>query len=162
MKFLKKQLSWWRIVLIIGVTAMAIPIAFRVSSTAKAVVKERQDYFDQKTTAHNEDAYAKHSKDSKAAVGEGVELLQDILYDRRSQYWDQRVLRRLERQDEYLDEETADDNKDADAKDSKASKDKDKNSKDAADDEDYADDDNADKELERRREYWRKRLDRDW
>ena len=54
------------------------------------------------------------------------------------------------------------DDNDADAKDSKAAKDKGQNSKDAADDEDYADDDNVDKELERRREYWRKRLDRDW
>ena len=139
--------------------AIAIPIASRVSSKAKALVKERPDYLDRQTTADNEDADDKHSKDSKAAVGEGVAPLQDILYDRRSQYWDKRVLRRLERQDEYLDEQ--DDNKDTDAKDSKAAKDKDKNSKDAADDdEDFADDN--DKELERRPEYWRKRLDRDW
>jgi hypothetical protein len=100
-------------------------------------------------------------KDSKAALGEGVAPPQDILYDRRSQYWDKRVLRRLESREEYLDEQTKDDN-DADAKDSKAAKDKGQKSKDAADDEDYADDDNVDKELERRREYWRKRLDRDW
>jgi hypothetical protein len=161
MRFLKKQLSWWRIILIIGVAAMAIPIASRVSSTAKAVVKERQDYLDLQSTAANEDADDKDSKASKAAVGEGVAPPQDILYDRRSQYWDQRVLRRLESHEEYLDEQTKDDN-DADAKDSKAAKDKGQKSKDAADDEDYADDDNVDKELERRREYWRKRLDRDW
>jgi hypothetical protein len=174
MRFLTKQWSWWRVVLIIGVAAIAIPIASRVSSTAKAVVKDRQgDLFqkldqklDQKITAHHEDAYARHSKakqskESKAAVGLSVALLQDILYDRRSQYWDQRVLRRLERQDEYLDEQTLDD-EDADAKTNKDSKAaKDKNSKAAADDdEDFADDN--DKELERRREYWRKRLDRDW
>jgi len=158
MRFLKKQLSWWRIILIIGVAAMAIPIASRVSSTAKAVVKERQDYLDLQSTAANEDA---DDKDSKAALGEGVAPPQDILYDRRSQYWDKRVLRRLESREEYLDEQTKDDN-DADAKDSKAAKDKGQKSTDAADDEDYADDDNVDKELERRREYWRKRLDRDW
>ena len=58
MRFLKKQLSWWRIILIIGVAAMAIPIASRVSSTAKAVVKERQDYLDLQSTAANEDADA--------------------------------------------------------------------------------------------------------
>ena len=44
MRFIKKQLSLWRIVLIIGVAAIAIPIASRVSPTAIAVVKERQDY----------------------------------------------------------------------------------------------------------------------
>jgi hypothetical protein len=167
MRFIKKQISLWRILLIIGLAATVIPIAPRVSSTAKAVVKERQHYLDHQTTAHIGDANskhskAKHSKESKAAVGLSVALLQDILYDRRSQYWDKRVLRRLESHDEYLDEQTADDDIDADAKtnkDSKAAKDKD--SKNAADDdEDFADD--TDKELERRREYWRKRLDRDW
>jgi hypothetical protein len=171
MRFLKKQLSWSRIVLIIGVAAMAIPIASRVNSNAKTVVKERQDYLDLQSAAGNEGADDKHSKvkhsnakrskENKAAGGLSVALLQDILYDRRSQYWDKRVLRRLESHDEYLDEQTADDN-DADAKDSKDSKAaKDKNSKAAEDDdEDLADD--TDKELERRREYWRKRLDRDW
>jgi hypothetical protein len=179
MRYLTKQLSWWRIVLIIGVAAIAIPIAAHVSSTAKTVVKERQGDVRQKldlqSAAGNEDATdnhskakhrkanhskANHSKASKVAVGLSVALLQDILYDRRSQYWDKRVLRRLESHDEYLDEQTADDN-DADAKpnkDSKATKNKD--SKADADDEDFADD--TDRELERRREYWRKRLDRDW
>ena len=165
MRFIKKQISLLRILLIIGVAAIAIPITARVSPTANAVVKERQgdldQKLDQKTTAHNEDAHAKHGKDSKAAVGEGVALLQD-LYDKRSEYWDKRVLRRLERRDEYLDEQTVDDNEDADTKASKDSKSaKDKNSKAAVDDEDFADD-NVDKELERRREYWRRRLDRDW
>ena len=164
MRFLKKQLSGWYIVLIIGVAAMAIPVNSRVSSTAKAVVKERQAYLDLQRTADNENAddkhsKAKHSKESKAAAGLTIAPLQDILYDRRSQYWDKRVLRRLESREEYLDEQTKDDN-DADAKDSKAAKDK--NSKDAADDEDYADDDNVDKELERRREFWRRRLDKEW
>jgi hypothetical protein len=160
-------MSLWRIVLIIGLAAIAIPIASRVSSTAKAVIKERQDYLNLQNAPDNEDAghkhsKAKHSKENKAAVGLSVALPQDILYDRRSQYWDQRVLRRLERNDEYLDEQTLDDNEDADTKSSKDSKAaKDKNSKADADDEDFADDD-VDKELERRREYWRKRLDRDW
>jgi hypothetical protein len=171
MNLIKKQISLLRIVLIIGVAAIAIPIASRVSSTAKTVIKERQDYLDLQSAAGKQDAddkyskvnhsKAKRSKENKAAIGPSVALLQDILYDRRSQYWDKRVLRRLESHDEYLDEQTADDN-DADAKDSKDSKAaKDKNSKADADDEDFADD-NVDKELERRREYWRKRLDRDW
>jgi hypothetical protein len=159
MRFIKKQLSLWRVVLIIGGSAIAIPIAARVSPTAIAVHKERQDYLDQQTTADNEDAddphsKAKHSKEIKAAVRPSGALPQDLLYDRRSRYWDQRVLRRLE----SLDED--EDDNDADAKDSKAAKDK--NSKDAVDDEDYADDDNVDKELERRREFWRRRLDKEW
>ena len=96
MRFIKRQLSLWRVVLIIGGSALAIPIAARVSPTAIAVHQERQDYLDQQTTADNEDADDTHSKDSKAAVGEGVALLQDLLYDKRSQYWDKRVLRRTE------------------------------------------------------------------
>ena len=39
MRFIKKQMSLWRIVLIIGVSAIAIPIAARVSPTAIAVVR---------------------------------------------------------------------------------------------------------------------------
>ena len=147
MRFIKKQLSLWRVVLIIAGSAIAIPIAARVSPTAIAVHKERQDYLDQQTTADNEDADDTHSKDSKAAVGEGVALLQDLLYDKRSQYWDKRVLRRLESLDE--------DDNDADAKDSKADK-------DDGDDEDFSLDKDKEEELERRREYWSRRLDKDW
>ena len=152
MRFIKKQLSLWRVVLIIGGSAIAIPIAARVSPTAIAVHKERQDYLDQQTTADNEDAddthsKAKHSNESKAAVGPSGALPQDLLYDRRSRYWDQRVLRRLESLDEV--------NNDADAKDSKADK-------DDGDDEDYSVDKDKEDELERRREYWAKRLDDDW
>jgi hypothetical protein len=149
MRFIKKQLSLWRVVLIIGGSAIAIPIAARVSPTAIAVHKERQDYLDQRTTADNEDANDSHSNDSKAAVGEGVALPQDLLYDRRSRYWDQRVLRRLE----SLDED--EDNNAADAKDSKADK-------DDGDDEDFSIDKDKEDELVRRREYWSKRLDDEW
>ena len=153
MRFIKKQLSLWRVVLIIGGSAIAIPIAARVSPTAIAVHKERQDYLDQQTTADNEDADDTHSKDSKAAAGEGVALPQDLLYDRRSRYWDQRVLRRLESREEYLDEQTNDDN-DADAKDSKADKD------DKGDEDDWVAE--RDEEIDRRREYSSRRLDEDW
>ena len=156
MRFLKKQLSWWRIFLIIGVAAMAIPIAARVSPTAMPVHQERQGYLAQQTTADHEDADATHRRDSKAAAGEGFALPQDLLYDRRSRYWDQRVLRRLEGRDEYLDEQTKDD-KDADAKDKKADKD---DKDDRADEDDWVAQD--DEELERRREYWRRRVDKEW
>ena len=147
MRFIKKQLSLWRVVLIIGGSALAIPIAARVSPTAIAVHKERQDYLEQQTTADNEDAGDTHSKDSKAAVGEGVALPQDLLYDKRSQYWDKRVLRRLESLDE--------DDNDADAKNNKVDK-------DDGDDEDFSVDKDKQDELERRREYWSRRLDDDW
>ena len=157
MGFIKKQFSLWRLVLIVGGAAIAIPIATGASPTAIAVVKERQDYLDHQTTTYNEDAYAKRSKDSKAAAGPGVARVQDDYYERRREYWEKRVERRLDHHQDYLDEQTADD-KDADAKDSKATKDKD--SKDAADDEEGADD--VDREIERRREYWRRRVEKDW
>ena len=150
MRFIKKQLSLWRIVLIIGAAAIAIPIAVRVSPPAIAADKEQQGYLNHQTTAHNEDAYAKHTEVSKAAVGPGVAALQDDYYDRRREYWEKRVERRLD--DEDLDE-TVDDN-DADAKDSKADK-------DDGDDEDDSVDQEVER-IERRREYWRQRLDKDW
>ena len=141
MRFIKKQLSLWRMVLIIGAAAIAIPIAVRVSPTALAVHKERHDYLPVQTSVENEEA----------AVGEGVARQDDDYYDRRREYWEKRVERRLD--DEDLDEQTVDDN-DADAKDSKADKDE-------GDD----DDDSVDQEverIERRREYWRQRLDKEW
>ena len=61
MRFIKNQLSLWRIVLLICVTAIAIAIATRVGPSAIAVV-------------------AKHSKDGKAAVSEGVARHQDDDY----------------------------------------------------------------------------------
>jgi len=140
--------------------SLAIPIAARAGANGIAAAYQLQENLAQPTAHDNEDN-ANRSKASKAAVGPRVALPQDDYYDRRREYWDKRIERRLERREEYLDEQTLDD-EDADAKDSQDSKSaKDKNSKDAVDDEDYADD-NADKEIERRREYWRKRLDRDW
>ena len=147
---IEKQLSWWRIVLIIGVAAIAIGIAARVRATGIAVVNQLENLT--QPTANDTEDNAKHSKDSKAGVGRGVGRPQDDYYERRREYWDKRVERRLDRREEYLDSQTKDDDEDAA---------KDKDSKDAADDEDDADDD-VDKEVERRREYWRKRLDKEW
>jgi hypothetical protein len=142
MRFIKKQFALWRLVLIIGVAAIAIPIAARVSQTALAVVDERQEHLDRQAGEDNADADAKHSKDSKAAVGRDVERLQDDYYDRRRRYWEDRVEREL------------DDDDDADTEDKKDSK----AGKDDGDDED----DPEEEAIERRREYWRDRLDRDW
>lgn len=146
MTFIKKQLSLWRIVLVVGVAAIAIPIAACVSPTAIADVKASQDCLDHQTTAHNEDAYAEHSKDSKAAVGLVIARPQDDYYDRRREYWERRVERRLDHHED-MDED------DEDAKDSKAGKD---------DDDDEDEMDRHEDEIERRREYWRKRLDDEW
>ena len=158
MRFIEKQLSLWRIVLIISVAAIAIPIAARVSPTAIAVVNQRHEYQSQPTANTNEDADVKHSKDSKAAVGKGVAWLQDDYYDRRREYWDKRIERRLDRED--LDDETGDEKGEADAKDSKDKKDS-KADKDDGDDEDDSVDQEVER-IERRREYWRQRVERDW
>jgi len=146
MRFIKKHFSWWRLVLIVGGTAIAIPVATGVSPTAIAVVKERQDNLDHQTTAHNEEANAEPSK--KTAARSGAAAPQDDYYERRREYWEKRVERRLDEEDG--DDETGDD-KDADSKDNKADK-------DDGDDED----DEVEQEVERRREYWRKRVERDW
>ena len=112
MRFLKKQLSLWRIVLTICVAAIAIPVLARVRVSTKAQVDDEEEY------------------------------------------WSRRIERRLDRRQEYLDRQTGEDKDDAEAKDSK-------DAKEDADDEDDADD-IVDKDIERRREYWRKRLDDEW
>jgi hypothetical protein len=152
MKTIKKHLSLWYIVLIIAVAAIAIPIAARVRATGIAVVNQRHEDLAQ-PAANENDNNAKRSKDGKAVVDRGVVRPQDDYYERRREYWEKRVDRRLDRREEYLDRQTKDDDEDADAKD--------KDSKNAADDEDNADDD-VDKEVERRREYWRQRLEKEW
>ena len=163
MRFIKKQFSSWRIVLIIGVAVVGMAITARVSSSATAVVNERQDYPVQQTAAVNDSNAAKVSKENRAAVGKGIVRQQDDYYDRRREYWEKRVERRLD--EEYLDEESVNDNN-ADSMDSQATKDK-KDSTSAADDETDADivDKDAQTEqdvYERRREYWRQRLEREW
>jgi len=77
---------------------------------------------------------------------------QDDRYDRRRAYWEERLERELD------DEESLNgDDDETSAKDTKDSKAK----KDEAD----TDDDSADKEhdeVEQRRDYWRKRLEKEW
>ena len=148
MRFIKKEFSLCSLVLIVGGAAIAIPSATGVSTTAISVVTEPQDELNHQTKAHNEDAYAKHSEDPKAVIGPGAAAPQDDYYERRREYWEKRVERRLDEED--LDDEDADD-KNADSKDNKADK-------DDGDDEDDA----VEQEVERRREYWRKRVERDW
>lgn len=148
MRSIKKRLSLCRLVLVTGAAAIAMPIAARVGSPSSAVVIERQAYLAQPTANDKGDTNVKGPSDDKAAVGRSV-VLQDDYYDRRRRYWEDRVERRLD------EEENGDDE---DAKDSKDSK--------AKDDEDKADsndkEDSEEDVIERRREYWRDRLDREW
>jgi hypothetical protein len=147
MRLIKKRLSLSRIVLISCVAAIGLPIAPRVVPTATAVVNEQQDRLHQQITVGDLAAETKDSKHSKTPAGESAALLQDDYYDRRREYWEKRLERDLD------DEEDSDDNDE----DNKATKD----SKKAADDEDDENDD-VEQEIERRREYWQKRLDKDW
>ena len=112
MRFIKKQLSLWGLVLIIAVAAIAIPNAARV----RVATKVQSD---------------------------------------KEEYWSRRIERRLDRRQEYLDRQTGDDKDDSDAKDKDDADAKDK------DDEDDAED-ITERDIERRREYWRKRLDDEW
>jgi len=75
--------------------------------------------------------------------------------DDEEEYWSRRIERRLDRRQEYLDRQTGDDKDDSDAKDKDDADAKDK------DDEDDAED-ITERDIERRREYWRKRLDDEW
>lgn len=158
MRFINK----WRIVLFISIAAIAIPMAADVGASAIRVVKEQQTRPGQQFGNKNEGTDVKRSSnDAKAVVAHGVVRRQDY-YDRRREYWEKRVERRLEYEDEYG-EEPGDDADKADAKDSKESKDskKDKESKKASKDEDDEVDQEAEM-YERRREYWRERLDDEW
>ncbi|HKO63368.1 MAG TPA: hypothetical protein VJV03_19550 [Pyrinomonadaceae bacterium] len=139
MRSIRKQLSWWPIVLLVGGTAFAMPIATRVGPPATVVVQE-----DHQTTLH-------HEEDSRASVGPGVAAPQNDYYDRRREYWEKRVERRLEEADR--EDQTGDDTDDEDANDDNAGKDNDSQDND---------EDEVEQEIERRREYWRRRVDGGW
>jgi hypothetical protein len=130
--------------LIIGLAAVALPITANVGNGPKAVIHQSKEYFAKQSAKIN------HESTAKTVVNAGIVRPQDY-YDRRREYWEKRMDRRLEESDEYMDEEDGDKNDKADSKDSK--------------EEDDSADSDADREeeaLERRREYWQRRLDRDW
>jgi len=131
----------WRIVLVVSVIVIAIPIGARVNPTAKAAFAEH--HLIQPSVTKN--TFARRSK---ANVSPGVSRRTQDYYDRRRKYWEDRVDRRFEE----LDEEESGGNDD------KASEDK-KDSK-GANKEDTVD--SEEELIERRREYWRDRLDREW
>jgi hypothetical protein len=139
----------WRIALIIAVVVIAIPIAARVDPTQTELVEPSHLNLYRPTATNTEVAKTAHT--TKAGLQHRVVAPQDY-YDRRREYWE----KRMERRADYLEQEDGDDEDAADSNDSK-------NSKDSASDEDEGDSMNDEEELiERRREYWRDRLDRDW
>ena len=144
MRHLIKHFALWDIVLIVGVAAIVMLIAARVDPTP---VNDRHADL-AKPTLH-ENAVAKHSRDSKSAVHKGLKWPQDDYYDRRRRYWEDRLERRLDEEEGLDDEDKADS---TDKKDSKATE--------GDDDEDSLD--QEEELIERRREYWRQRLEREW
>ncbi len=158
MKVIKDQFALWLIVLFVGVAAVVIPMAASADPDTIAVVKHRQIHPEQQVAKANEGPAAIRNKYSKpGVVGRGIAWRQDY-YDRRREYWEDRIDRELD--DEEFDDETGDD-KDADSKDKKDSKAA-KDDKAKKDDSAESDIDQEEELIERRREYWRDRLDREW
>ena len=157
MKFISK----WRIVLFITIAAIAIPTTAHVSVTGITNINEYRGNLNLPADHNAQETVVETSNEAKAVGGQGAVKRQDY-YDRRREYWEKRVERRMEYEDEYG-EEPGDDADKADAKDSKESKDskKEKESKKAGKDEDDEMDQEAEM-YERRREYWRERLDEEW
>ena len=156
-----KIISNWRIVLFITIAAIAIPTTAHVSVTGITNINEYRGNLNLPADHNAQETVVETSNEAKAVVGQGAVKRQDY-YDRRREYWEKRVERRMEYEDEYG-EEPGDDADKADAKDSKESKDskKEKESKKAGKDEDDEMDQEAEM-YERRREYWRERLDEEW
>ena len=129
-----------KIYLIIGFAAVAMPIAAHVGRSTLDVVGEPQ-------AVPVVPVEITQPKASRSAIGKSLTRPQDY-WDRRREYWERRLESDLE--DSDMDDEDSDKNDKADGEDSKNSK---------------TEDDGADSEedsIERRREYWRQRLDRDW
>ena len=143
MRFIKK----WRVVLVIGIAAIAIPIAARVSPTQTEFVMERTAPVYQQIADNIEIAETSHTNNSKAGVSHRVTPPQDY-YDRRREYWEDR----MEGRADYLEQEDGNDEDSAGSEDGKDSSDDDAG--DSMDEEEEM--------IEKRREYWRDRLDRDW
>lgn len=144
------RLTKWRIVLIIAALGIAIPIAAHVSSTQTAFIDSAEVDLYQPTVAHTEVKVAAYN--STTSAGHRATPVQTY-YDRRRRYLE----RRVERRADYLEEEDGNDDDSADSDDGRDSNDS------ASDDDDEGDSmDQEDELIERRREYLRERLDRNW
>lgn len=166
MRFMKQPMLW-RILLIVSAAFIAIPIAAHVGSNATAVVNDRQASASTESRAENEHARVSDTARTNVVVAHVAKLPQDY-YDRRRQYWENRVDRRIERRQQYIDDQV--DREESRGSSKNSSKNNRSNSAasndDEEDDEDEDDaggpaDDEGDR-VERRREYWRQRVDRNW
>jgi hypothetical protein len=143
--------SLWRTLLIIGVAVIAIPVTARISSNTPTFVPEQQANIYSRVES-TEDQHA--NKDSVPNLAPGhPQGLPQAYYNRRRQYVEDRVERRIDRRQEYLDRQTGDDEDSAGADD-----------EDGGDDEDASSDRGYDEEdrIESRREYLRDRAERRW
>ncbi|HKP70873.1 MAG TPA: hypothetical protein VJV05_16410 [Pyrinomonadaceae bacterium] len=156
MRFTMNRPMLWSVVLILGFTAVAIPIGARVSLTSSHLVHDSQESFGQRTPLKNETAPGKVSgKTASVVYTSGAP--QDR-YERRRQYWENRIDRRIESRQRYMDDQV-----DREDKAGRNNDDDDDDDEDMGDDDD--DDSGADEEMdriERRRENWRNRVEREW
>ena len=160
MRSIKKRIALWHIVLIVGIAAIAIPVTAHVSSSAKALVNDPQVNLVSQNSDDNSSVAAKIGTTSKVAKNSRITTLEpgspghrQDYYDRRRQYWEDRMDRRIEEED--MDDDDGEDKEDSkDKKDSKSDKD---------DEDDSADKEDKERDVyEQRREYWRQRLEREW
>jgi|GraSoiStandDraft_46_1057282.scaffolds.fasta_scaffold505479_2 hypothetical protein len=110
MRFIKKQLSLWRIALIICAAAIAMPVAARERAVTKAQsyqqedywarrierrIERREEYLDRQNGDDDEDADDEDSKDSKATADDeddaGDTGNQEV--ERRRGHWRERLER---------------------------------------------------------------------
>ena len=150
----------WPIVLSIGFASIAIPTTAHVSVTDITNINEYRANLNLPADHNVQETVVKTSHEAKAVVGQGAVGRQDY-YDRRREYWEKRVERRVEYEDEFGDDESGVDGDKADAKDSKETK-KEKDSKASKKGDDEDEIDQEAEMYERRREYWRERLDDEW
>ena len=144
-----------RVLLIIGLALVGISIASHVASRAQ----EPSDELQVNLSPPTQNVFTGASAvDERKAVSVAIRRTAPAqsLYDRRRRYVEDRVERRLDRRQEYLDRQSGGDDEDEDSG---------GDDSDMGDDDSSADDEDLDAEVERverRRENWRQRVDRNW
>src|SRR5437868_3405365 len=111
MRSINNRIVLWHIVLIVGITAIiAIPVATaHIGSTTATIITEQPDQISRQTRSNDLNGDAGHIKALKAAVAKPVGHPQEDYYEQRRQYWEKRLDGRLEHRDEYLNEQSGDD-----------------------------------------------------
>lgn len=154
MRSIIKQPLLWCVVLIIVV----LPVVAHVGSASRPSVKSSARH----SSPRNEVARAHVTAMTKAITRHVAKPPQDR-YDRRRQYWEDRVDRRLERRQEYLDGEVSSSKSKSNKRSSAANDDEEDDEDDEEDDAGGGSSGRDDMDrVERRREYWRDRVDRNW